>query len=153
MNEEMLLALLLAVAVVAFALSTFAIARTRKRREAARDQLVGLLVERFGDLPAFVQFARSSEGRALMGANDASAAIALRLLWSLLFGAAMLGLGLVLLWLGQPPSAGADPNLVRAAEDYHWWGLVLTPMAAALLAAVAIAAAMARRWGMVGADA
>jgi hypothetical protein len=42
---------------------------------------------------------------------------------------------------------------VRAAEDYHWWGLVLTPVAMALLAAVAVAAKVSRRWGMLDQDA
>ena len=153
MNEALVLMVLLAIAVAVFAAAAVAIARARRRREAARDQLVATLLERFGNLPEFVQFARSREGRVLIGAGEAATVIAVRLLWSLLFGAAMLGLGLVLLWLGQPPPAGADLNLVRAAEDYHWWGLVLSPMAAALLVAVAVAAAVSRRWGALGKDA
>ena len=153
MNEELILAMLLGLAICVWATAAVAIARSRRRREAARDQLVAALLERFGTLPEFVGFAGSPEGRALIGAGDATAAIASRLLWSLLCAAAMLGLGLVLLWLGQPVPAGADPNLVRAAEDYHWWGVVLTPVAVALLVAVVVAAALSRRWGVLGRDA
>jgi hypothetical protein len=153
MNDEVMLSMLLAATVFGCALVAAAIARVRGRREEARSRLLAALVERFGDLPDFVRFAGSAEGRALIGAGDAGAAIAARLLWSLLFSAAMLGLGLILLWLGHPPPPGADPNLVRAAEDYHWWGLVLTPVAMALLAAVAVAAKVSRRWGMLDQDA
>jgi hypothetical protein len=153
MTDELILSMLLAATVFACALVAIAIARARARREEARSRLVAALLERFGDLPEFVRFAGSAEGRALIGTGDAGAAIAARLLWSLLFSAALLGLGLMLLWLGHPPPPGADPNLVRAAEDYHWWGMVLTPVAVGLLAAIGLAARVSRRWGVLGRDA
>jgi hypothetical protein len=152
MSEELILSVLLAATVLACAVAAAAIARARRRREEMRARLVAALVERLGDLPEFVSFASSAEGRALIGVGDASAAIAARLLWSLLLASAMLGLGLVMLWLGQPAPLGADLNLVRAAEDYHWWGMVLTPVAAALLVAVGLAATLSRRWGVLGRD-
>jgi len=150
MNDEVILFMLFGATVFACALVGIALARERGRREAERSRLLAALLERFGDLPDFVRFADSAEGRALIGVGGADAAIAARLLRSLLFSAALLGLGLALLWLGQAPAPGADPNLVRAAEDYHWWGMLLTPVAVALLAAVGFSASVSRRWGMLG---
>jgi Mn2+/Fe2+ NRAMP family transporter len=153
MNEEVLLVGLIVMALFAFAAAMAWTARARLFRNAARDRLVSTRVDRFGELPEFVGFVQSREGRALIGAGDAGAAVALRLFGALLAGCALLALGVLLLWMGVPPAPGTDINLVRAAEDYRWWGGVLTALSVGILVAVATAAALARRWRVVGSDA
>jgi hypothetical protein len=153
MNEEVIAVMALVVVLAACAWATVAVVRIRHRRNAVRDAMIGRLVERFGTLPEFVAFARSAEGRALIGTGEAATIVVVRLLWAFLAAGAILGLGLVLLWQGVPPPPGSDINLVRNAEDAHWWGQVLAGVGVVVVACVGVATALVRRWGVVGKDA
>jgi hypothetical protein len=150
MNEEILAGGLVLVGVAGAIAALAAMSRRHAARRAARVALLERLRERFGDVPALVDVLRSPEGRAVAGVGDGAAQVAIRLLWTLVGGAVLAGLGGVLLWLGRDPGAGVDINLVRAAEDARWWGAVLSALGVAVLAAAAVAATIARRWRVIG---
>lgn len=119
-----------------------------QRAEATRAALVDRLADRF-DGPEFIEFARSPEGRLLLGAGDPATATGRRLL--LMAQAALLlaalGAGFLVTGWGTPP--GADINLVREAEEARYWGTLCLALAAGFGAAFLLCRSQARAWGLI----
>src|SRR5207253_1759166 len=120
MNAVMLL--IVAAAAAGLALLQWRKAELDRRTEAARAKLLESLTARFRDHEEFLAFARSDEGRLLLGARDVASEIGRRLLLmiqaSLLLAA--VGTGFLITDLTTP--ANADINLIREAEEALYWG-------------------------------
>lgn len=120
-----------------------------RRAELARAQLIEQLAERFRDSDDFVAFARSAEGRLLLGARDPMVETARRLLLTAQAAVilAALAAGFIATVLTTP--AHADINLIRAAEEAEYWGTFCLALAAGLAFAFWFSQQRARAWGLL----
>jgi hypothetical protein len=148
-TEELVVASIVVLTIAALAATQIYRIRMRARSAAARERLMAELVSRFSESQEFVEFATSSAGKALLESEHSPAAVANRLLSIFQLGVVALSVGVALLINGVTLPVGADINLVRAAEDARWWGVVVTAVAVGLLAAAALSAVLARRWGLI----
>ena len=110
------------------------------RAELARAHLIEHLAERFRDSDDFVAFARSAEGRLLLGARDPTVQTARQL---------MLTAQAAVLATVRATPAHADINLIRAAEDAQYWGTFCLALAAGLAFAFWFSQQRARAWGLL----
>ena len=119
------------------------------RAELARAHLIEHLAERFRDSDDFVAFARSAEGRLLLGARDPTVQTARQLMLTAQAAVilAALGAGFIATVLATP--AHADINLIRAAEDAQYWGTFCLALAAGLAFAFWFSQQRARAWGLL----
>src|SRR5688572_8179649 len=121
-GDELVMFAVLVVGIVALALVHVARRRSQARRRIARDAMTLRLAERFGESDAFVAFARSADGRALLENEYSPAAMANRILGLLQFGIVACAIGAAFLVNGIPPPEGTDINFVREADNARWWG-------------------------------
>ena len=149
-GDEIVMFAALIAGIVAFAVIHLWRRRLQLQRRSARDAMVARLAERFGDADAFVAFARTPEGRALLENEYSPAATAQRILGLLQFGVVACALGAAFLVNGIAPPAGADINLVREADSARWWGWLSLGMGVGLIVAGAVSAQLARRWRALG---
>jgi hypothetical protein len=148
-TEELIVAAILTLAIAALVVTQVHRIRIRTRHAAAREHLVAELVSRFSESREFVEFATSPAGKALLESEHSPAAVVNRVLSIIQLGVVAMSVGVALLINGVMPPPGADINLVRAAEDASWWGVVISAVAVGLLAAAALSAVLARRWGLI----
>ena len=143
------IALLIFLAFVGLVLLQWRKAEVVRRSEQARAQLIERLADRFADSEDFVAFVRSAEGRLLLGARDPMVETARRLLLAAQAAVLMaaLGAGFIATVLTTP--AGADINLVRAAEEAKYWGTFCLALAAGLAVSFWISQQRARAWGLL----
>ena len=113
-------------------------------------QMVARLAQRFGDGDAFVAFAQSADGRALLENEYSPAAMAHRVLGLVQFGIVACAIGVAFLINGVAPPAGTDINFVREAEEARQWGALTFALGIGLLIASAVSAWVARRWRVLG---
>ena len=149
-GDELVMFGLLAVGIVAFAAVHIARRSLAARRRIARDEMTVRLAERFGDADAFVAYARSPEGRALLENEYAPAAMAHRILGLLQFGIIACAIGAAFLINGIAPPPGTDINFVREADNARWWGWLSIGLGLGLVLASGVSAWVARRWRVLG---
>jgi hypothetical protein len=144
-----LIPLLIFIAFVALVLLQWRKADIARRAEEARAQTIERLADRFGDGDAFLEFARSREGRLLLGARDPVTETGKRLLLAAQAAVllAALGIGFIATVITTP--ANADINLIRAAEEAKYWGTFCLALAAGLAVAFWISQERARAWGLL----
>lgn len=141
--------LLVSAAFAALLLLQWRKAELRRRAEQARTRAIEGLIDRFRDSEELVAFARSEEGRLLLGTRNPALDTA-RLLLSMMQAAvllAALGAGFLATALTTPP--GADINLVRAAEEARYWGTMCLALALGIGVAFAFSQGRARKWGLL----
>lgn len=148
-HEEILIALLIAVGIVAVAIVQARRHRLRADSAAKKAQMVARLSERFGSDVEFVAFLQTPEGRLMLEGEYSPAAMGTRLIGLLQAGIVAIFIGLAFLVNSVPPPAGADINLVREADFARWWGIVLLGVGAGLIAASSISVRVAKRWGVM----
>jgi translation initiation factor 2 alpha subunit (eIF-2alpha) len=144
-----IIAAAVALAFAAILLLQWRKAEIGRRAEAARSALLARLTERFGDSEEFLAFARSAEGRLLLGARDPAAETAKRLLLIAQSAALLAALGIAFIVTVMTTPAGADINLVRAAEEALYWGTMCLALAAGLAFAFWFGERRARSWGLL----
>ena len=149
-GDELVMFGLLAVGIVACAALQMWRRKLHAERRMRRDAMVARLAERFGDGDAFVAYARTPEGRALLENEYSPTATALRILGLVQFGIIACAVGAAFLVNGIPPPAGTDINFVREAQNAHWWGLLTLLLGVGLLVAAGTSAFVARRWHVLG---
>jgi hypothetical protein len=149
-GDELVMFGLLAVGIVACAALQMWRRKLHAERRMRRDAMVARLAERFGDGDAFVAYARTPEGRALLENEYSPAATALRILGLVQFGIVACAVGAAFLVNGIPPPAGTDINFVREADEARWWGWLAIGLGVGLLVAGTVSTAMARRWRLLG---
>ncbi|MUV13043.1 hypothetical protein [Noviluteimonas gilva] len=149
-GDELVMFAILVVGIVAIATVQILRRRLQVRRRMARDAMTLRLAERFGDADAFVDFARSPEGRALMENEYAPAAMAHRILGLLQFGIIACAIGAAFLVNGVAPPPGTDINFVREADNARWWGWLTIGLGVGLMIASGVSAYVARRWRVLG---
>ena len=149
-GDELVMFAILVVGIVAVATVQILRRRLQVRRRMARDAMTLRLAERFGDGDAFVDFARSPEGRALMENEYAPAAMAHRILGLLQFGIIACAIGAAFLINGVAPPPGTDINFVREADNARWWGWLTIGLGLGLVLASGVSAYLARRWRVLG---
>jgi uncharacterized membrane protein YccC len=146
---NIVIALLVAAAVAGLALLQWRKAELSRKAETARARMIESLTDRFRDQEEFLAFARSDEGRLLLGARDVASEIGRRLLLmiqaSLLLAA--IGTGFLITALTTAPNA--DINLIREAEEARYWGTMCLALAAGLFAAFLVCQSRARAWGLL----
>ena len=149
-GDELVMFAILVVGIVAFATVQIVRRRLQVQRRMARDAMTLRLAERFGDADAFVAFARSPDGRALMENEYAPAAMAHRILGLLQFGIIACAIGVAFLVNGIAPPPGTDINFVREADNARWWGWLAIGLGIGLVIASGVSAYVARRWRVLG---
>jgi hypothetical protein len=149
-GDELVMFGLLAVGIVACAALQMWRRKLHAERRMRRDAMVARLAERFGDGDAFVAYARTPEGRALLENEYSPTATALRILGLVQFGIVACAIGAAFLVNGIPPPAGTDINFVREADEARWWGWLAIGLGVGLLVAGAVSTAVARRWRLLG---
>lgn len=149
-GDELVMFAVLVVGIVALAVVHVARRRLQARRRIARDAMTVRLAERFGQSDAFVEYARSADGRALLENEYSPAAMAHRILGLLQFGIVACALGAAFLVNGIPPPEGTDINFVREADNARWWGWLALGLGVGLMLAAAVSAYAARRWRVLG---
>ena len=149
-GDELLMGAVLIVGIVAFAVVHVLRRGQQVRRRMARDAMTLRLAERFGDADAFVAFARSPDGRALMENEYAPAAMAHRVLGLVQFGIVACAIGVAFLIHGIAPPPGTDINFVREADNARWWGWLTIGLGIGLVIASGVSAFVARRWRVLG---
>ena len=149
-GDELVMFAVLIVGIVAIAVVQTLRRRLQVRRRVARDAMTLRLAERFGQADAFVDFARSPEGRALLENEFAPAAMAHRILGLLQFGIVACAIGAAFLVNGIAPPAGTDINFVREADNARWWGWLTIGLGIGLVLASGVSAYVARRWRVLG---
>ena len=149
-GDELLMGAVLIVCIVAFAVVHVLRRGQQAKRRMARDAMTLRLADRFGDGDAFVAFARTAEGRALMENEFSPAAMAHRVLGLVQFGIVACAIGVAFLIHGVAPPPGTDINFVREAQNAHWWGLLTLLLGVGLLVAAGTSAFVARRWHVLG---
>ena len=146
---NLIIAVAAALAFAAILLLQWRKAEIGRRAEAARSVLIGQLASRFGDSEAFLAFARSSEGRLLLGARDPTAETARRLLLMAQTGVMLAALGVAFVVVVLTTPANSDINLVREAEEARYWGAMCLALAAGLAVAFWFGERRARAWGLL----
>lgn len=149
-GDELVMFAVLVVGIVALAVVHVARRRLQARRRIARDAMTVRLAERFGQSDAFVEYARSADGRALLENEYSPAAMAHRILGLLQFGIVACAIGAAFLVNGIPPPEGTDINFVREADNARWWGWLALGLGVGLMLAAAVSAYAARRWRVLG---
>ena len=149
-SDELLMGAVLIVGIVMFAVMQMTRRRLQVRRRMARDAMTARLAERFGDGDAFVAFARTPEGRALLENEYSPAAMAHRVLGLVQFGIVACAIGVAFLINGIAPPPGTDINFVREAEEARAWGWLTLALGIGLLVAGGVSAQVARRWHVLG---
>ena len=149
-GDELLMGAVLIVGIVAFAVVHVLRRGQQVRRRMARDAMTLRLAERFGDGDAFVAFARTPEGRALLENEYSPAAMAHRVLGLVQFGIVACAIGVAFLINGIAPPPGTDMNFVREADNARWWGWLTLGLGVGLLLAGVVSAWVARRWRVLG---
>ena len=149
-GDELLMGAVLIVGIVAFAVVHVLRRGQQAKRRMARDAMTLRLADRFGDGDAFVAFARTAEGRALMENEFSPAAMAHRVLGLVQFGIVACAIGVAFLIHGVAPPPGTDINFVREADEARWWGWLAIGLGVGLLVAGTVSTAMARRWRLLG---
>jgi hypothetical protein len=149
-GDEFVMFAVLVVGIVAFVVLHLWRRRLHMQRRARRDAMTARLAERFGDGDAFVAFARTPEGRALLENEYSPAATAHRILGLLQFGVVACAIGAAFLVNGIPPPPGTDINFVREADNARWWGFLAIGLGIGLLVAGGMSAYIARRWRVLG---
>lgn len=149
-QEEIIVALLIAVGIVAAAIVQVRRYRLRADTAAKKAHMVARLSERFGSDAEFVAFLQTPEGRLMLEGEYSPAAMGYRLIGLLQAGIVAIFVGLAFLVNGFPPPTGADVNLVREADFARWWGVVLLGVGAGLIIASSASARIAKRWGVLG---
>lgn len=149
-GDELVMFAVLVVGIVALAVVHVARRRLQARRRIARDAMTVRLAERFGQSDAFVEYARSPDGRALLENEYSPAAMAHRILGLLQFGIVACAIGAAFLVNGIPPPEGTDINFVREADNARWWGWLALGLGVGLMLAAAVSAYAARRWRVLG---
>ena len=144
-----IIAAAVALAFAAILLLQWRKAEIGRRSEAARSALLARLTDRFGDSEEFLAFARSAEGRLLLGARDPAAETAKRLLLMVQSAVLLAALGIAFLVTVLTTPADADINLVRAAEEALYWGTMCLALAAGLAIACWLGERRARSWGLL----
>ena len=147
--EELVLAALIMVAIVAIAVVRLRAASVRAKFRRERLRVAEQLYARFGAAPEFVEFAQSTEGRALLEHEYSPAATAHRLLGMVQIAIVLCAIGGAFLINGVPPPEGTDINFVREADNARWWGLLMLSAGIGLLGASAVTVRLARRWGVL----
>lgn len=148
-HEEIIVALLIALGIVAAAIVQVRRHRLRADSAAKKALMVARLSERFGSDAEFVAFLQTPEGQLMIEGEYSPAAMGTRLIGLLQAGIVAIFIGLSFLVNSLPPPAGADINLVREADFARWWGIVLLGVGVGLIAASAIGARVAKRWGVL----
>jgi hypothetical protein len=146
---NLIIALAVALGFAAILLLQWRKAEIGRRSEEARAALLARLTERFGDSEEFLAFARSGEGRLLLGGRDPAAETAKRLLLMAQTAVLLAALGIAFLVTALTTPAGADINLVRAAEEALYWGTMCLALAAGLALAFWFGERRARSWGLL----
>lgn len=149
-GDELLMGAVLIAGIVAFTVVHVLRRRLQARRRMARDAMTQRLAERFGDGDAFVAFARTPEGRALMENEYSPAAMAHRVLGLVQFGLVACAIGVAFLINGIAPPPGTDINFVREADEARWWGWLSIGLGLGLLLSSGVSAWLARRWQVLG---
>ena len=149
-SDELLMVVLLIVGIVAIAVVHMLRRKLQSARRVARDAMVGNLAQRFGDGDAFVAFAQSPDGRALLENEYSPAAMAHRVLGLVQFGIVACAIGVAFLINGIAPPPGTDINFVREADNARWWGWLTLGLGVGLLLAGVVSAWVARRWRVLG---
>ena len=149
-SDELLMVAVLIVGIVVVAIVHMLRRRLQAQRRIARDAMVARLAQRFGDGDAFVAFAQSADGRALLENEYSPAAMAHRVLGLVQFGIVACAIGVAFLINGIAPPAGTDINFVREAEEARQWGALTFALGVGLLIASAVSAWVARRWRVLG---
>jgi hypothetical protein len=149
-SDELLMVVVLIVGIVVVAVLHLFRRRWQAQRRIARDAMVARLAQRFGDGDAFVTFAQSPDGRALLENEYSPAAMAHRVLGLVQFGIVACAIGVAFLVNGVAPPAGTDINFVREAEEARQWGALTIALGVGLLVAGAVSAWVARRWRVLG---
>ena len=94
-SDELLMVVVLIVGIVVVAIVHMLRRRLQAQRRIARDAMVARLAQRFGDGDAFVAFAQSPDGRALLENEYSPAAMAHRVLGLVQFGIVACAIGVV----------------------------------------------------------
>lgn len=149
-GDELLMGAVLIVGIVAYAVVHLLRRGQQVQRRMARDAMTVRLAERFGDGDAFVAFARTPEGRALLENEYSPAAMAHRVLGLVQFGIVACAIGVAFLINGIAPPPGTDINFVREAEEARTWGALTIALGIGLLVAAGVSARVARRWHVLG---
>jgi hypothetical protein len=146
---NLVIALVAAFGFAAILLLQWRKAEIGRRAEEARSALLARLTDRFADSEEFLAFARSSEGRLLLGARDSAAETAKRLLLTAQAALLLAALGIAFIVTVLTTPADADINLVRAAEEALYWGTMCLALAGGLAAAFWFGERRARAWGLL----
>jgi len=149
-GDELLMGAVLVAGIVAFAVVHVFRRRMQMRRRMARDAMAARLAERFGEGDAFVAFARTPDGRALLENEYSPAAMAHRVLGLVQFGIIACAIGIAFLINGIAPPPGTDINFVREADEARWWGWLSIGLGIGLLVSGGVSAWVARRWQLLG---
>jgi len=149
-GDELLMGAVLVAGIVAFAVVHVFRRRKQVRRRIARDAMAARLAERFGEGDAFVAFARTPDGRALLENEYSPAAMAHRVLGLVQFGIIACAIGIAFLINGIAPPPGTDINFVREADEARWWGWLSIGLGLGLLLSSGVSAWLARRWQVLG---
>ncbi|HEX8240243.1 MAG TPA: hypothetical protein VF574_10940 [Allosphingosinicella sp.] len=146
---NLIVAAAVAVAFAAIVLLQWRKAEIGRRAEEARSALLARLTDRFGDSGEFIAFARSAEGRLLLGGRDPAADTAKRLLLTAQAAVLLAALGIAFIVTVLTTPADADINLLRAAEEALYWGTMCLALAAGLGIAYWFGERRARSWGLL----
>ena len=149
-SDELLMVAVLIVGIVVVAIVHMLRRRLQAQRRIARAGMVARLAQRSGDGDAFVAFAQSPDGRALLENEYSPAAMAHRVLGLVQFGIVACAIGVAFLINGIAPPPGTDINFVREAEEARQWGSLTIALGVGLLIAGAVSAWVARRWRVLG---
>jgi hypothetical protein len=149
-GDELLMGAVLIAGIVAFTVAHVFRRRLQMQRRVARDAMAARLAERFGDGDAFVAFARTPDGRALLENEYSPAAMAHRVLGLVQFGIIACAIGIAFLINGIAPPPGTDINFVREADEARWWGWLSIGLGIGLLVSAGVSAWLARRWQVLG---
>jgi len=146
---NLIIALLVSLGFAALLLLQWRKAEISRRAEEARAELISELSKRFGDSDEFVAFARSSEGRLLLGTRDGTAELARKLLLMAQGGVLLAALGAAFLITVATTPANADINLIRAAEEAQYWGTFCLALSVGLGTAFWFGQRRAQAWGLL----
>lgn len=146
---NLIIAVAVTIAFAAILLLQWRKAEVGRHAEEARSALLARLTDRFGDSEEFLAFARSAEGRLVLGSRDPAAETAKRLLLTAQAAALLAALGIAFIVTVMTTPADADINLVRAAEEALYWGTMCLALAAGLAFAFWFGERRARSWGLL----
>lgn len=145
----LLIAILASFALAAILLLQWRRTELRQRAEQARAEAIGKLTGRFADSDEFLAFARSTEGRLLLGVRDSATEAARTLLLMLQGSVLIAALGVGFLATARSTPADADINLLRQAEEGQYWGIMCIALAVGLAVAFLLSQGRARKWGLL----